>query len=141
MYGAKLAHELGANTPVGFLWEFEEEIGSPSFESTIGRHRESLATGSVVVSDAIPLVFPVRSLTGLFAWVTSVETLSRFRRDVAAYGVKIAELPQPPALDPETAGRLRIVAGKFACRGCRRPCGAYRGRSGFGRSARNRREI
>ena len=44
---------------------------------------------SVVVSDAIPLVFPVRSLTGLFAWVTSVETLSRFRRDVAAYGVKI----------------------------------------------------
>src|SRR5437016_2299514 len=59
---------------------------------------------SVVVSDAIPLVFPVRSLTGLFAWVTSVETLSRFRRDVAAYGVKIAELPQPPALDPETAG-------------------------------------
>ena len=59
---------------------------------------------SVVVSDAIPLVFPVRSLTGLFAWVTSVETLSRFRRDVAAYGVKLAAMPAPPNLDPEVAG-------------------------------------
>lgn len=59
---------------------------------------------SVVVSDSIPLLFPVRSLTGLFAWVTSVETLSRFGRDMAAYGVKAEPLPRLPALDAETAG-------------------------------------
>ena len=59
---------------------------------------------SVILSDAIPLLFPVRSLTGLFAWVTSLETLSRFQRDVAAYGVKVAPMPAPPRLDPETAG-------------------------------------
>jgi CRISPR-associated protein Cmr4 len=59
---------------------------------------------SVVVSDAIPLLFPVRSLSGLFAWVTSLETLSRFQRDVAAYGVKVAPLPALPELDPEAAG-------------------------------------
>ena len=34
---------------------------------------------SVVVSDALPLLFPVRSLTGLFAWVTSLEVWSRFQ--------------------------------------------------------------
>ena len=28
----------------------------------------------------------------------------RFRRNVAGYGVKVAPLPEPPALDPETAG-------------------------------------
>ncbi|MEA2499989.1 MAG: CRISPR-associated protein Cmr4 [Actinomycetota bacterium] len=58
----------------------------------------------VVVSDALPLLFPVRSLTGLFAWATGVEIWSRFRRDLVAYGVKVPELPQPPALAPETAG-------------------------------------
>ena len=51
---------------------------------------------AVVVSDGFPLLFPVRSLTGLFAWVTSVEVLSRFQRDVASYGVKITALPHPP---------------------------------------------
>jgi CRISPR-associated protein Cmr4 len=59
---------------------------------------------SVVVSDAIPLLFPVRSLTGLFAWVTSLETLARFQRDIDTYKVKVAPIPQPPALEPETAG-------------------------------------
>ena len=59
---------------------------------------------SVVVSDAIPLLFPVRSLAGVFAWVTSLEILARFQRDVAGYGVKIAPMPQLPALAPETAG-------------------------------------
>ena len=58
----------------------------------------------VAVSDGFPLLFPVRSLTGLFAWVTSLEILSRFRRDVASYGVKITALPQPPAPGPGTAG-------------------------------------
>jgi CRISPR-associated protein Cmr4 len=58
---------------------------------------------SVVVSDAIPLLFPVRSLTGLFAWVTSIETWSRFQRDLAAYGVKVPQGPHLPAFPAETA--------------------------------------
>jgi acetylornithine deacetylase/succinyl-diaminopimelate desuccinylase-like protein len=35
------------------LWEFEEEIGSPGFEKIVARHRDALATKSVVVSDTI----------------------------------------------------------------------------------------
>ena len=65
---------------------------------------EEQQPSSVVVSDAIPLLFPVRSLTGLFAWVTSLEVWSRFQRDLAAYGVKVPPPPQLPAPAPETAG-------------------------------------
>jgi acetylornithine deacetylase/succinyl-diaminopimelate desuccinylase-like protein len=53
LYGAKYAREKGVRCNVNFLWEFEEEIGSPHFEATIAKHRDRLATGSVVVSDTI----------------------------------------------------------------------------------------
>jgi len=69
-----------------------------------GPEADDRQPSSVVVSDAIPLLFPVRSLTGLFAWVTSLEVWARFRRDLATYGVKLAEPPALPALAPETAG-------------------------------------
>ncbi len=36
-----------------FLWELEEEIGSPNFESFIKKERKRLATDSVLVSDTI----------------------------------------------------------------------------------------
>ncbi len=58
----------------------------------------------VVISDSLPLLFPARALTGLFAWVTSLETLSRFVRDLAVYGVKNPKPPQLPVIDPDTAG-------------------------------------
>jgi len=57
----------------------------------------------VVVSDSLPLLFPARSLTGLFAWVTSLETLSRFVRELAVYGVKNPKPPQLPVIDPDAA--------------------------------------
>jgi len=65
---------------------------------------EEKQPSSVVVSDALPLLFPVRSLTGLFGWVTSFDVWSRFQRDLAAYAVIVPPPPQLPALAPETAG-------------------------------------
>ena len=59
----------------------------------------------VVVSDSLPLLFPARSLTGLFAWVTSLETLSRFVRELAVYGVKNPKPPQLPGARPGRGGR------------------------------------
>jgi CRISPR-associated protein Cmr4 len=58
----------------------------------------------VVLSDALPLLFPVRSLAGLFAWATSAEAWARFGRDAAAFGVKLAKLPALPALPADSAG-------------------------------------
>ena len=38
---------------IRFLWEFEEEIGSPNFEKIIKKAAGDLRTESVVVSDTV----------------------------------------------------------------------------------------
>jgi acetylornithine deacetylase/succinyl-diaminopimelate desuccinylase-like protein len=53
LWGARYAVQNGARVNVRFLWELEEEIGSPSFETTIKAERESLQTDSVLVSDTV----------------------------------------------------------------------------------------
>jgi acetylornithine deacetylase/succinyl-diaminopimelate desuccinylase-like protein len=53
LFGAKAAVDAGVPVNVRVLWEFEEEIGSPSFAKGITAAREKLATDSVVVSDTI----------------------------------------------------------------------------------------
>ena len=75
-----------------------------------GPEADDRQPSSVVVSDAIPLLFPVRSLTGLFAWVTSLDLWARFRRDLATYGVKLAEPPAAAGAGPRDGGRGPRVA-------------------------------
>jgi acetylornithine deacetylase/succinyl-diaminopimelate desuccinylase-like protein len=61
LYGARLALETGARVNIQFLWELEEEIGSPHFASGLAAAiagdaaagRAGFATDSVVVSDTI----------------------------------------------------------------------------------------
>ena len=61
LYGARLAVETDAPVNIQFLWELEEEIGSPNFARGLARAiagdtrrgRASFATDSVVVSDTI----------------------------------------------------------------------------------------
>ncbi|MCC6217119.1 MAG: M20/M25/M40 family metallo-hydrolase [Polyangiaceae bacterium] len=53
LLGARLAVEAGVPINVRFLWEMEEEIGSPSFARGLRRYASRLATDSVVVSDTI----------------------------------------------------------------------------------------
>jgi acetylornithine deacetylase/succinyl-diaminopimelate desuccinylase-like protein len=61
LYGARLALEQGVRANIQFLWELEEEIGSPNFESGLvaaiagdpDHDRPGLRTDSVVVSDTI----------------------------------------------------------------------------------------
>ncbi|HLK92574.1 MAG TPA: M20/M25/M40 family metallo-hydrolase [Polyangia bacterium] len=60
-YGARLALETGARVNIQFLWELEEEIGSPHFAAGLASAiagdaaagRAPFATDSVVVSDTI----------------------------------------------------------------------------------------
>lgn len=52
-FAAVAAREAGLPLNIHFLWELEEEIGSPSFKGGLEAHRERLATGLVVVSDTI----------------------------------------------------------------------------------------
>jgi acetylornithine deacetylase/succinyl-diaminopimelate desuccinylase-like protein len=53
LYGAKYAWDHGAPANIHFLWELEEEIGSPHFETTIAAQAKEFATDSVVVSDTV----------------------------------------------------------------------------------------
>lgn len=53
MYGAKYARQNGVPLNIKFIWELEEEIGSPSFEEFLKKNKELLSTDSVVVSDTI----------------------------------------------------------------------------------------
>jgi acetylornithine deacetylase/succinyl-diaminopimelate desuccinylase-like protein len=53
MLAARYAAQNGIPLNFNFVWEFEEEIGSPNFEHFITNNRTQLSTDSVLVSDTI----------------------------------------------------------------------------------------
>jgi acetylornithine deacetylase/succinyl-diaminopimelate desuccinylase-like protein len=53
LYAAAYAHNHGVKANIKFIWELEEEIGSPSFAQFLKDNKAKLATDSVVVSDTI----------------------------------------------------------------------------------------
>src|SRR5204863_2388968 len=53
LFGARYAVEHKIPLNIQFIWELEEEIGSPSFEHFMRSHRGNLQTDSIVVSDTI----------------------------------------------------------------------------------------
>jgi acetylornithine deacetylase/succinyl-diaminopimelate desuccinylase-like protein len=52
-YAAEYAHQNGLPLNIKFVWELEEEIGSPNFEQFLKDNRQDLATDSIVISDTI----------------------------------------------------------------------------------------
>lgn len=78
LYGARAAVDAGVPVNIRFLWEFEEEIGSPNFEKIITKARRSLKTDSVVVSDTVWVSRerPANSagLRGLLGFLLRLET-------------------------------------------------------------------
>jgi acetylornithine deacetylase/succinyl-diaminopimelate desuccinylase-like protein len=78
LFGARAAIEAGVPININFLWEFEEEIGSPNFESIISKEASNLRTDSVVVSDTVWVSRnrPASSagLRGLFGFLMTLET-------------------------------------------------------------------
>jgi acetylornithine deacetylase/succinyl-diaminopimelate desuccinylase-like protein len=53
LYAARYARQAGVPLNIRFLWELEEEVGSPSFESMVKAELGNLRSDSVVVSDTI----------------------------------------------------------------------------------------
>jgi acetylornithine deacetylase/succinyl-diaminopimelate desuccinylase-like protein len=78
LYGARAAVDAGLPVNIRFLWEFEEEIGSPNFEKIIKKAGSALATDSVVVSDTVWVSRerPASSagLRGLLGFILTLET-------------------------------------------------------------------
>jgi acetylornithine deacetylase/succinyl-diaminopimelate desuccinylase-like protein len=78
LFGARAAIDAGVPVNIRFLWEFEEEIGSPNFEEIISQSARQLATDSVVVSDTVWVSRqrPASSagLRGLMGFILTLET-------------------------------------------------------------------
>lgn len=58
---------------------------------------DEMFSGALVLGDARLVLFPLRSLLGVFAWVTSADVLSRMQRDAVARGLSLA---MPPVVPP-----------------------------------------
>src|SRR5688572_15458797 len=78
LFGARAAMEAKVPVNIRFLWEFEEEIGSPNFETIISKAAKDLRTDSVVVSDTVWVSRnrPASSagLRGLLGFILTLET-------------------------------------------------------------------
>jgi acetylornithine deacetylase/succinyl-diaminopimelate desuccinylase-like protein len=78
LYGAMAAHQAKTPVNIHFLWELEEEIGSPNFRAGLVKHAARLRTNSVVVSDTIWLTRGKPStpagLRGLQTFTVTLET-------------------------------------------------------------------
>jgi acetylornithine deacetylase/succinyl-diaminopimelate desuccinylase-like protein len=78
LFGARAAIEADVPVNIRFLWEFEEEIGSPNFETIITKAAKDLRTESVVVSDTVWVSRnrPASSagLRGLLGFIMTLET-------------------------------------------------------------------
>lgn len=73
--------------------------------------------GGVTVTDARILAFPVRSLKGVFGWVTCSLALDRFKRDLKLAGKTLNLILTPPkdevAIVPEASNLT--IDGKYIC--------------------------
>ncbi len=81
LFAARHAREIGIPLNFCFVWEFEEEIGSPHFDKAVRSKKEFLQTDSIMVSDTVwvsrskpAIPFGIR---GLLAATLSLETGSR----------------------------------------------------------------
>ncbi|OWK41125.1 type III-B CRISPR module RAMP protein Cmr4 [Fimbriiglobus ruber] len=59
--------------------------------------------GAVSITDARLLAYPVRSLKGVFAWVTCPEAVERFARDTRMAGTSAPTIPPTKDLKPQEA--------------------------------------
>jgi acetylornithine deacetylase/succinyl-diaminopimelate desuccinylase-like protein len=83
MLGAKYAAENSYPININFIWELEEEIGSPNFEHFVRNDLDKIKTDSVVVSDTI-WISRSRPATpyGLRGMVTMTLSLETGAKDV-----------------------------------------------------------
>ncbi|MCS7177918.1 MAG: type III-B CRISPR module RAMP protein Cmr4 [Anaerolineae bacterium] len=80
--------------------EARKRLPDKELEALFGpdTERASEHAGALSPGDAKLLLFPVRSLGGVFAWTTSCDVLARFRRDAAIAGLSIPwQVPSEPA--------------------------------------------
>lgn len=80
-WGARMAKDLGIKTNVEFIWELEEEDGSPNFHEAIAEIKKVSKAESVIVSDTVWLSpdqpAMTLSLRGLLGFVITLQTAEK----------------------------------------------------------------
>jgi acetylornithine deacetylase/succinyl-diaminopimelate desuccinylase-like protein len=116
LFGARAAIDAGVPVNVKFLWETEEEIGSPHFAETLTAIGPAAATEAVVVSDTVwvsrgrpSLSAGLRGLQRITFHLETAETDQHSGTTGGAARNPVAELAQLSAeiFDART-GRVRI---------------------------------
>jgi len=78
LFGALAAKKAGIPLNIHFLWELEEEIGSPNFAGGLEKHKDRFKTDAIVVSDTVWLTRGKPStpagLRGLKGFLLTLET-------------------------------------------------------------------
>src|SRR5262249_17469463 len=96
-----------------------------------GKVEESSShAGALSVTDARILAFPVRSLRGVFAWVTCPAVLVRLKRDLGLARLPALVAPQSPVADADALcaadSPLRVDGNKLVLEEfeltCKGPC-------------------
>lgn len=82
--GSSLKGRLRAQVRTGQGWQDDSDELTALFGKA-DEGNQSFA-GAIAPGDARLLLLPVRSLQGVFAWVTSLDVLARFQRDALAVG-------------------------------------------------------
>ena len=95
--------------------DIEDRFGNDGKEAAIslfGPRQQADHAGAVSPGDARLLLFPVRSLSGVFAWATSVHALERFRRDAQAAGETLAWTTpaEPDKNSALTGSKCKVLA-------------------------------
>lgn len=116
LFGARAAMEAGVPVNIKFLWELEEEVGSPHFADTLKKMGPAAATDAVVVSDTVwvsrgrpSLSAGLRGLQRITFHLETAETDQHSGTTGGAARNPVAELCQLAAemFDART-GRVRI---------------------------------
>jgi acetylornithine deacetylase/succinyl-diaminopimelate desuccinylase-like protein len=116
LFGARAAVDAGVPVNIRFLWETEEEVGSPHFADTLKKIGGKAATDVVVVSDTVwvsraqPALSA--SLRGLVRLVFKLETAETDQHSGTAGGAArnpVAELAQLASeIADARTGRIKI---------------------------------
>ena len=93
-----------------------EDDGKQLLQAVFGPDTEKAIehAGAITVGDARLLLFPVRSLRGVFAWVTTPLILQRFQRDV-----ELVTGQRPPwnvPVDPDTIASTSVQSSNWSDR-------------------------
>lgn len=79
-WAASMAKKLGLKINIEFIWELEEEIGSPNFEQFIRENKDKIKADNILISDTIwvsdvqPAVsMGLRGLTGVLVRLKTAE--------------------------------------------------------------------